>query len=284
MSAPLGEGQTLVLGAVAGATIVLGLPLGRVRAPRPALRQFLNALAIGILGFLLWDVLSGAFEPVDGALADLHEQTAGIGPVFGYGLLFFGGLTLGLMGLVYYERWLGRRRSAATHRTLSAAAVTDRPERGVAAWSVARQTALLIAVGIGLHNFGEGLAIGGSAATGAIGLATVLVIGFALHNATEGFGIVGPLGDVKPSWRWLALAGLIGGGPTFIGSMVGYNVTSQPLELLFYAVAGGAILYVIGEIWHGMRRYGHRERGLVLLCAGFTAGVLTDLVVAYGGG
>jgi hypothetical protein len=66
--------------------------------------------------------------------------------------------------------------------------------------------------------------------------------------------------------------------------MVGYNVTSDPLELVFYAVAGGAILYVIGEIWHGMRRYGHRELGLLLLAAGFAAGVLTDLVVAYGGG
>jgi len=61
-------------------------------------------------------------------------------------------------------------------------------------------------------------------------------------------------------------------------------VTSQPLELLFYAVAGGAILYVIGEIWHGMRRYGHRELGLLMLAAGFAAGIVTDLVVAYGGG
>ena len=66
--------------------------------------------------------------------------------------------------------------------------------------------------------------------------------------------------------------------------MIGYNVTSDPLELVFYAVAGGAILYVIGEIWHGMRRYGHRELGLLLLSAGFAAGVLTDFVVAYGGG
>jgi len=109
-------------------------------------------------------------------------------------------------------------------------------------------------------------------------------MGFALHNATEGFGIVGPLGDVRPSWRWLALAGVIGGAPTFLGAMVGYEVTSEPLELVFYAVAGGAILYVIGEIWYGMRSHGHRELGLLLLAAGFTAGVLTDLVVVYGGG
>jgi zinc transporter, ZIP family len=110
------------------------------------------------------------------------------------------------------------------------------------------------------------------------------VIGFALHNATEGFGIVGPLGDIRPSWRWLGLVGLIGGAPTFIGSMVGYHVTSEPLELVFYALAGGAILYVIGEIWHGMRRHGYRELGLIMLAAGFAAGVLTDLVVVYGGG
>ena len=66
--------------------------------------------------------------------------------------------------------------------------------------------------------------------------------------------------------------------------MVGFEVTSEALELAFYGLAGGAILYVIGEIWHGMRRYGHRELGLLLLAAGFVAGVLTDLVVAYGGG
>jgi zinc transporter, ZIP family len=142
----------------------------------------------------------------------------------------------------------------------------------------------VIAIAIGLHNFAEGLAIGVSARAGEISLATVLIIGFALHNATEGFGIVGPLGSVVPSWRWLGLVGLIGGGPTFLGAMAGYEVTSEPLELAFYAVAAGAILYVIGEIWQGMRRYGHRELGLILLATGFAAGIITDLVVAYGGG
>lgn len=132
----------------------------------------------------------------------------------------------------------------------------------------------MIATAIGVHNFAEGLAIGVSARAGQIGLATVLIIGFALHNATQGFGIIGPLGDIKPSWRWLGLAGLIGGAPTFLGSIIDYNVTSAPLELVFYAVAGGAILYHIGEIWHSMRRYGHRELGLILLASGF----LTDLL------
>ena len=112
----------------------------------------------------------------------------------------------------------------------------------------------------------------------------MLIVGFALHNATEGFGIVGPLGDVRPSWRWLAVAGVIGGGPTFVGSIVGYEVTSHALELAFYAIAGGAILYVIGEVWNGMRRFGYRELELFMVTAGFMVGVLTDLVVAYGGG
>jgi ZIP family zinc transporter len=143
---------------------------------------------------------------------------------------------------------------------------------------------MVIATAIGLHNFAEGLAIGVSAQTGQIGLATVLIVGFALHNATEGFGIVGPLGAVRPSWSWLGLAGLVAGGPTFIGAMVGYSVTSPALELLFFALAGGAILYVIGEIWSGVRRLGHRELGLYLLGGGFLLGVATDLLVAYGGG
>src|SRR5436309_3537506 len=88
-----------------------------------------------------------------------------------------------------------------------------------------------------------------------------------LEHAVKGFGLIRPLGDVRPSWRWLGVAGLIGGGPVFLGSMLGYNVTSEPLELGFYALAGGAILYVIGEIWQGMRRHGHRELGLALLTA-----------------
>ncbi|HEY8303150.1 MAG TPA: ZIP family metal transporter, partial [Solirubrobacteraceae bacterium] len=147
----------------------------------------------------------------------------------------------------------------------------------------ALHTGMTIAVAIGLHNFAEGLAIGVSAKAGAIGLATVLIIGFGLHNTTEGFGIVGPLGGVRPSWKWLALAGLVGGGPTLLGALVGYQVTSSPLELLFYALAGGAVLYVIGEIWNGMRRYGHRTLGLWMISAGFLLGVATDLVVSYGG-
>src|SRR5260370_42010642 len=105
----MSQTQTLLLGVIAGVTILLGLPVGRVRAPRPGLRQFLNALAIGILLFLVWDVLVHAYQPLDTALGHLHDRTAGIGPVLGYGALFFLGISAGLMSLVDYERWLAGR-------------------------------------------------------------------------------------------------------------------------------------------------------------------------------
>jgi ZIP family zinc transporter len=111
---------------------------------------------------------------------------------------------------------------------MAAGEVTGR-RSAIRAWPAARRMALLIAVGIGLHNFGEGLAIGGSAAKGEIALATVLVMGFALHNATEGFGIVAPLaaaGD-RAGWGFLLLMGLIGGGPTFLGTAVGWQFTAM---------------------------------------------------------
>jgi len=195
------------------------------------------------------------------------------------------GFGVGLAGLAMSERKL-RSRSAPpiSGGAVDALSADDLLSGEAAARATALRTGLAIAFAIGIHNFAEGLAIGVSASAGDISLATVLIVGFALHNATEGFGIVGPLGNVRPSWRWLGLVGLIGGAPTFLGAMLGYSVTSEPLELVFYAVAGGAILYVIGEVWNGMRRYGHRELGLWLLSLGFFVGVVMDLVVAYGGG
>ena len=91
----MSETHTLLLGFIAGVTILIGLPLGRVRAPRPGMRQFLNAVAIGILLFLVWDVLVHAYDPLDSALGRLHDGTGGIGPVAGYAALFFLGLAVG---------------------------------------------------------------------------------------------------------------------------------------------------------------------------------------------
>lgn len=301
----MSESQTLLLGFIAGVTILIGLPLGRVRSVKPGTRQFLNALAIGILIFLLWDVLVHAFEPVDIALGKLHDGSGGVGPVAGYAALFFLGITVGLGSLVLYEGWLGSRAravasSSSPSSSSSSSSASSRrfgpgtmaPEelalprtRGISGWSAARRLSLLIAIGIGLHNFGEGLAIGGSAAAGEIGLATVLVIGFALHNGTEGFGIVAPLaaeGD-RPSWGFLLLMGLIGGGPTFVGTAVGSQFTSDAMSVIFLTLAAGSILYVVIQLLGVAYKNGRKELiywGVLLgLCAGF----VTDMVVTAGG-
>ena len=300
----MSESQTLLLGFIAGVTILIGLPLGRVRSVKLGTRQFLNALAIGILIFLLWDVLVHAFEPVDIALGKLHDGSGGAGPVVGYAALFFLGITVGLGSLVLYEGWLGSRAravaSSSSASSSSASSASSRrfgpgtmaPEelavpqtRGISGWSAARRLSLLIAIGIGLHNLGEGLAIGGSAAAGEIGLATVLVIGFALHNGTEGFGIVAPLaaeGD-RPSWGFLLLMGLIGGGPTFVGTAVGRQFTSDAMSVIFLTLAAGSILYVVIQLLGVAYKNGRKELiywGVLLgLCAGF----VTDMVVTAGG-
>lgn len=293
---------TLVLGFIAGVTIVLGLPIGRMRRPAPSLRVVLNATAVGVLMFLFWDVLSAAWEPIDTALVSVHEHGTGYGSAFGYGSLFAGGLAVGLLGLVAYERYIARssvNRGRGGRGGPGAMAVAERPARitGVATWSPARRLALLIAVGIGLHNFAEGLAIGQSAASGEIGLATVLVIGFALHNATEGFGIVAPLAaeagtdavnstgavDNRPSWRFLLSMALIGGGPTFVGTAVGHQFTSEPVSVLFLTLAAGSIVYVIAQLLGVAARAKRADLVAYGLLIGVLAGFLTDAIVSLGG-
>lgn len=280
--------QTVALGAAAGFTIYIGLPVGRMRLLSSRLRVALAMFSVGILAFIFVDVLSNGLEIVDGALDHFKRDHAALGHLLWLVFLLAAGFAGGSAGLALLERRL-QRRARRLPAIAGGAVAAAAPEAGPLASGLdaarrrALRTGLTIAAAIGVHNFAEGLAIGVSARAGAIGLATVLIIGFALHNATEGFGIVGPLGDVRPSWGWIGVAGLIGGGPTFLGSLVGWEVTSPALELAFYAAAGGAILYVIGEIWNAMRRFGHRELGLLMVSAGFVLGVLTDLVVAYGG-
>ena len=265
----MGFSETVGLGAIAGFTIYIGLPVGRIRRVDDRLRVGLAMFSVGILAFIFMDVTSHGESILQTALEHFKDHTASFGHLLAMFSLLAAGFVTGGAGIAAVERTLSGRRA---------------PPPPIAGGEAALQTGMVIATAIGLHNFAEGLAIGVSARAGAVSLATVLIVGFSLHNATEGFGIVGPLGGARPSWTWLGAAGLIGGGPTFVGTIVGYQVNSQPLELTFYALAGGAILYVIGEIWMGMRRYGHHILGLSLMAAGFLAGVATDLIVTYGGG
>lgn len=274
--------QTIVLGAIAGLTIFLGLPLGRVRTKGTSAKVFLNGLSAGILVFLLFDILAHATEPLEETLTQAKEGSAAWARFAGLGLVYLAGFGVGLLALFYLGRlWRGSARTRPASLGPGAMAVTE-PD-------VVRQTAtrvgMTIALGIGLHNFSEGLAIGQAAHSGEISLATLLIVGFGLHNATEGFGIVGPLGaaGVRPSWGWLGLAGLIGGGPTFLGTVVGTSFDSVFVYVGFLALAAGAILFVIGEILPVGRRMSW-EITLWGLLAGVILGVGTDLVVAVAGG
>ena len=283
----MGFAETVLLGAIAGSTIYLGLPMGRMRRVDDRLRVALAMFSVGILAFIFMDVTNHAEEILSGALDGFKDGKAGFPHVLWLFVLLAVGFTAGTAGISGIEHKLRRHRPAVVPVAGSESAVAFTAQELAAleldTRRAALRTGMTIAVAIGLHNFAEGLAIGVSAKAGAIGLATVLIVGFGLHNMTEGFGIVGPLGGVRPSWRWLGMAGLVGGGPTFLGTIVGYQVHSNPLELCFYALAGGAILYVVGEIWTRMRRYGHRTLGLYLIAAGFLVGVATDLIVSYGG-
>src|ERR1700710_1635959 len=123
----MGLGPTSLLGLIAAVTILFGLPIGRLRRPAPGLRALLNAVAVGILLFLVWDVLSAAWEPVDSALGAVHDDTGGLGPGFGYGALFAGGLAVGLLGLVGYDHYLARSVRRGAQGGPGAMSVDERP-------------------------------------------------------------------------------------------------------------------------------------------------------------
>jgi zinc transporter, ZIP family len=272
--------ETLVLGAIAGFTIFLGLPMARMRNLTAGVGVALNAVATGILIFLFWDVVSHGVEPVEAHL-EAHQW----GSFVAYAALLSIGFAAGMMSLVYYDGWLKSKRATPLVGPGAAAVDEFRQRTWFETLTPGRRLALLIATGIGLHNFGEGLAIGQSAATGAISLALVLIIGFGLHNATEGFGIIGPMsGEAEvPSWGFLGLMGLIGGGPTFLGTVIGQAWVSPALEVAFFAVAGGSILYVVIQLLEVCRRQAMPRLVGWMLLLGLLLGFGTDWVLVAAG-
>jgi ZIP family zinc transporter len=280
--------RTAILGAIAGFTIFFGLPVGRLQGLGERTRAFLSLLAAGILLFIFWDVLDAAHGILESGLL-MAKTGQGWGTFAARALMGAIGILAGGLGLAWVEHQMHVRRTRAPMAGGSVDAVAvagsvSSQELAKIAERASLTLGMLIAVAIGLHNFSEGLAIGVSARAGEVALATTLIIGFALHNATEGFGIVGPLGSVRPSWRWLFVAGLVGGGPTFAGTLVGYRVTSPALEISFYTLAAGAILYVVGQLWSSANRRLGSRLVLLGLTLGFILGLASDLVITYGGG
>src|SRR5438067_1413191 len=276
----MSTGRILLLGAIAGSTIFLGLPMGRVRFVSMRVKAFLNATATGILLFLLFDILSHATGPVETALISATKHHGSWGHMAVLAVTVVGCVAAGMMSLIYYDHW-AIRRQARTSMGPGAASVAEFRATYVDPWSNAKRLAMSIAIGIGLHNFSEGLAIGQSAAKGEITLALLLIIGFAAHNATEGFGIVGPLAgqDERPGWGFLLLTGLIGGAPTFLGTLVGHSFVNGTVFIAFLGLAAGSILYVILELLHVGRSIGYRDLAAWGLLLGLTLGFATDFIL-----
>jgi ZIP family zinc transporter len=304
--------QLLLLGSIAGFTIFLGLPLAVLQNLSPRKKGFLNAFAIGILVFLIIDVFSHAWESAEraanGALAGKSSLSNAIVSL----LAMFGGLGIGLLGLTWYESRYMRRRPTQSHRMFFGAEEQGDAGGGVVTTSSASgdhdhhhnhnerrrqqqqhllqevnayKLAMMIAIGIGAHNFSEGLAIGQSYVSGAIALAVLLIIGFGAHNATEGFGIAGPLTGLvkKPKIRFLILLGLIGGGPTLIGTLIGSLWTSNIASILFLSVAGGSLIYVSMLMYNSGRKQTTNSVLMIGIFVGLFAGFITDLMIALAG-
>ena len=272
--------QTLVLGAIAGFTIFLGLPIGRMQNVSASTKAFLAATATGILIFLFWDVMSGAVGPVETALEE------GRGGRFAWlGFLLTAGFFVGLMSLVYYDTWMKRRRRRAFLGPGAASTAEFEHDHHFTGMSPARWLAIFIATGIGLHNFSEGLAIGQSAASDQVSLAIVLIIGFGLHNATEGLGIRAPLAGDKerPSWGFLGVLGLIGGAPTFFGTLLGQVWVNESVSILFFALAAGSILYVVMELLNVGRVLASKTLVTWGILFGLFLGFATDFILVAAG-
>ena len=253
----------ITLGALAGFTIYLGLPIAFLKNLNHRAQGFLTAMSTGILVFLLVEITGKVIDNIEDLTMSALSGFPRWGDTVFYSSLFAAGLFIGLMGLVWFEKLFIRQAPAAQ---LS-------PAQG------ARRVSMMIAMGIGLHNFSEGLAIGQAYSWGNTQLAWLLVVGFALHNATEGFGIVGPLTGYPTSWRFLGAMGLIGGGPTLLGSMIGSVWTLKPLEVFFLSMASGSILYVVGELLHLGRKLKDDTVVSFGLLAGFFLAFLTELLI-----
>jgi zinc transporter ZupT len=219
--------------------------------------RFLLAFTVGLLGFL------GVEALLEGT------ELAGTGAeAFGGAALVWLGAAGAFLGLAGVDAWLRARRGAD-------AAADGAGGTGLA--SAGYRAAFLVALGIGLHNLGEGLAIGSAYAVGSLALGATLVIGFALHNTTEGLAIVAPVAQERQArLRRLALLGLLAGAPAVLGAWIGASAFNPNLAALMFGIGAGAIAQVVVQIAPAIRDGAGR-----LLHPLGVAGLLTGLTVMY---
>jgi zinc transporter, ZIP family len=232
--------------------IALGmLWLPWVRRIPPAWLRRLMALTVGLLSFLAIDTTLEGF-----ALAGEGSQAFG-----GAALVLIGGVVSYLL-LSGVSEWLTARRRAA--------------HAGGASGST---LALLVAVGIGLHNLGEGVAIGAAYSVGALALGAFLVVGFAIHNTTEGLAIVAPIAQLRPSAGQLAVLGLLAGVPAVLGAWIGAAAFNSSLAAFLFGFGAGAIVQVIVQLAPSLRDDAGRT-----LHPGAVAGLLAGLALMFATG
>ena len=255
------DGDLLGLMALLGTYVgVVPVLLGMLLLPvlRRAGRRWSVALMAFTVGLL-------AFLAVDGTLEGLDHAASTAGAFGGAELLFLGA-GIAFLALTGLDRYLTGRRERAT-------------SAGRSPWSMA----LMVAIGIGLHNLGEGLAIGSAYAIGELALGAFLVVGFAIHNTTEGLAIVAPLsGERRPSMPRLLGLGVIAGGPAILGGVIGASAANPELATLLLGLGVGAILQVVVQLAPALRDSAGRMLNPVSvggLCAGLLALYATSLLV-----
>lgn len=222
-----------------------------VRRIGKGLLRVLMAFTVGLLAFLGIDAVLEGIE------------IAGAGPqVFGGPELVFVGAALAYLTLAAVDAHLRARR-----------------ERARSAGSDGSYLALLIAIGIGLHNLGEGLAIGSAYAGGALALGAFLVVGFALHNTTEGLAIVAPLAERRPGLGRLVALGTLAGAPAVLGAWIGAAAFNNSIVALLLGVGAGAIIQVLVQIWPALR-----DRAGRALTPSTVGGALAGIGVLYATG
>jgi zinc transporter, ZIP family len=226
-----------------------------VRRVPPAWLRVLMALTVGLLAFLA----------IDATLEGL--EIAGEGSqAFGGTALVLIGAAVAYLALTGVGEWLADRRSRAAGTNATGA-----------------QLATMVAVGIGLHNLGEGLAIGTSYATGALALGAFLVVGFALHNTTEGLAIVAPVARERPALGRLVVLGLIAGGPAILGAWIGASAFNSSVAAFLFGAGAGAIVQVIVQLTPSLRDRAGRTlhpAAVAGLLAGMALMFVTGLLVA----
>jgi zinc transporter ZupT len=213
------------------------------------------AATIGLLGFLA----------IDGSLEGSDIAASGSGAFGGIELVAIGA-ALAYFALTAIDRYLLSRRDAAKAKGASG-----------------HRLALMVSIGIGLHNLGEGLAIGSAYAIGALALGAFLIIGFAIQNTTEGLAIVAPLTNERPSLGRLALLGVIAGAPAILGTVIGAAAFNAELAALLIGVGVGAIVQVIQQLVPSMRDKAGRAlypASIGGILAGGAALYLTGLLVS----